>query len=115
MERRREPRFFSNERAFVTVLGATEIILCAEAVDVSGRGLKLHSTIPIAAGAAVKIQMNDSLMLGEVCYSAPDGGRFTIGIKIEQMLTGLKELARLRSRLVEPSPRQRDFRRADAS
>ncbi len=101
MERRRELRVGSEEAVRITVLGAREKRMEGRAVDISGQGVRILVPEAIAAGFAVKIELEDSLILGEVCYSQPDGRGFLAGIEIDQVLTGLGELARLNRNLLD--------------
>ncbi len=114
MERRRELRVTSEEPVRITVLGAHEKRMQGRAVDISGQGVRILVPEPIAAGAAVKIELDDSLILGEVCYLQPDGRWFLAGIEIDQVLAGLGELARLNGILLDDGadrPANRDHER----
>lgn len=106
MERRSEPRICSKQLAWLTVLGDNEVRCQARAIDVSGRGMKLMASRRFRPDAAVKIEMDDALYLGEICYCQPENGAFTIGVEIEQVLTGLRDLAQLRRQLTEDSARE---------
>ena len=55
---------------------------------------------PILQGTAVKLETSDSIILGEVCYSLADVAGFIVGIEVDQVLSGLKELNRIHSRLL---------------
>jgi hypothetical protein len=48
----------------------------------------------ISAGTAIRIELEDSLLLGEAMYSRslPDG--YFVGVQLEQALSGLRELRR---------------------
>lgn len=70
-------------------------------VDMSGRGAAVVVDVAVAPDTAVKIEMQDSLMLGEVCYCRAEAGEYVIGIQVQQVLHGLRDLAALNSRLVE--------------
>ena len=103
MDRRREPRIRLDQQAWITVLGDPEVRCAATAVDLSGRGMKLRLGRQLAPDSPVKVEVGDSIYLGEVCYCRLEHGVFVAGLAIEQVLTGLKGLARLRSRLIADS------------
>lgn len=75
-------------------------------IDTSGRGLRLASPVTVPVGSAVKIELEDSIVLGEICYSLPaeSGAAFRLGVEIDQVLTGLRELSRINSRLMGSWP-----------
>ena len=105
MERRREPRIPLEQHAWITLLVDPEVRCPATAVDLSGRGMKLRLSRQLAADSPVKVEIGDSMYLGEVCYCRLEHGAFVAGLAIEQVLTGLQGLARLRSKLIEDSSR----------
>jgi hypothetical protein len=57
--------------------------------NLSGRGLRLITGCAIQLGTAVRIDINDSVLLGEVCYcsSTPDG--LVCGVQLEQALNSV--------------------------
>jgi len=94
MDKRREPRFKADQPVAVTVLSEPEMRLEGRVVDASGRGLGLVTPIPLPPGAAIRIEMDDSMVLGESIYCRSDGdGHFT-GVELDQVLVGLTELSR---------------------
>ena len=115
MERRREPRIPSEQQAWITLLGDNEVRYPATAVDLSGRGMKLRVSRKLALDSPVKVEIADSMYLGEVCYCRPEHGTFVAGVAIEQVLTGLQGLARLSSRLIADSSRDVDLDLAPAA
>lgn len=62
--------------------------------NASGRGLGLFTAAPVTPGAAIRIELDDSLVLGEAiyCRSEPEG--HFIGVELDQVLVGLTELGR---------------------
>jgi hypothetical protein len=46
-------------------------------------------------GDPVKIDIDDDLLLGEICYCETQGADFIVGVEIDQALAGLSELARM--------------------
>ena len=101
MDRRREQRIPTDQPAIVTVFGPPDVRVTARILDLSGRGLRVQADRPLPPGAAVKVEAEDVLFLGEVCYSIPANPGFEAGLTLEHSLMGLKELARLNQRLVD--------------
>jgi hypothetical protein len=61
---------------------------------------------PAPLGAAVKLEGNDALFLGEVFSCRPAGTGFAIGVEIQHALYNTQELARLAKRILdEDKPR----------
>jgi hypothetical protein len=94
MDKRREPRFQADQPVVVTVLTEPPTRLDAWVRNASGRGLGLVTTAPVAAGAAVRIEIDDSIVLGEAIYCRDDHEGHFIGVELDQVLVGLTELAR---------------------
>jgi hypothetical protein len=73
-------------------------------VNLSGRGLSLTTKIPVPVGTAVRIDVNDNILLGEVCHSSESGpSEFVCGVRLEQALTAVHDLSRLVSGLMGAS------------
>lgn len=72
----------------------------AVVVDMSGSGVRLKLPHPIPCGAAIKIETDDLLMLGEVIRCEPDGQTCTAGVLISQVLTQLSQLERMNRSLL---------------
>jgi hypothetical protein len=100
MERRREARIRTDKPVELTVLGSEQASGPAQAVEFSGHGLQLILHRPVPVNAAVKVEGDDWMMLGEVCYCRQEGIHFVAGLKIEQTLEDLKELAELNKNLL---------------
>jgi hypothetical protein len=101
VERRREPRFQTNATVTVTVLNTLEQPAMSGLVsDMSGRGLRLTVPHPIPYGAAVKVEGNDMLVLGDVSRCQPAGSGYTVGLALTHSLTMLAELASLNRALL---------------
>ena len=66
--------------------------------------LRLISTSEVPTSTAIKIELDDAYVLGEVvyCREQPDGG-WMIGVGLSQVLTGLSDLGR-RLRSYAPTP-----------
>jgi|SRR5580692_4495291 hypothetical protein len=95
MEQRRENRVPIEQPVSLTVLGDPETHLTATIKNASGRGLGLLSPESVASGAAVKIELGDSIFLGEVMYCETlESGNF-LGIELTEVLSGLAALSRI--------------------
>src|SRR5579872_5521848 len=103
MERRREARIRTDKPVELTVLGAEEASGPAQAIEFSGHGLQLVLHRPVPVNAAVKVEGDDWLMLGEVCYCRQEGIHFLAGLKIDQTLDNLQELNNLNNNLMSTS------------
>jgi hypothetical protein len=94
MSQRREPRLNADQAVWITVFGEPDIRLPARVKNVSARGVGLVLQGPVAMGSALKLELDDSLILGEVIYCrADDKDSFYVGVELEQALCGLAELA----------------------
>ena len=94
MNQRLEARIPADRAVAVTLLGDIETTLKARVKDMSGRGIGLELEHAVSAGTALRIELDDALMLGEVVYCRRDGASFTMGVRLEQALAGLAELLR---------------------
>jgi hypothetical protein len=102
MERRKEVRLNVNVPVTVTVLGMfSEGIMKAKVLDVSGSGMRVSLPLPIAVGAPVQVETNDSLYLGEACYSEAVEGGYIVGLTLSHSLNALAELDRLNRALID--------------
>jgi hypothetical protein len=95
MEHRREPRVPFDRPVALTLLGDREIRLSASVKNASPRGIGVMTAQPLSPGAALKIEIGDSIFLGEVMYSRNAEGGYFSGIELTQVLTGLAALSRL--------------------
>jgi hypothetical protein len=100
MERRREARIRTDTPVELTVLGSAQTSGPAQAIEFSGHGLQLVIHQPIPVNAAVKVEGDDWMMLGEVCYCRQEGIHFVAGLRIDQTLDNLQELAELNKNLL---------------
>jgi hypothetical protein len=94
MDQRRETRFEADQAVVVTILREQPTRLAARVRNASGRGLGLFVPCRIDPGAAIRIETDDAVVLGEAiyCRSEPDG--YFIGVELDQLLVGLTELSR---------------------
>jgi hypothetical protein len=98
VERRKESRVKLDikQPVILTVLGAKgNHVIEAYLLEISGSGLQLRLPKAVAYGAAIKIESGNTLMLGEVYRCEPEAGAYTVGVRLCQELSSLKELERL--------------------
>ncbi len=95
-ERRSELRLKADAAARVEILGEHRgLVGDGRILDISGRGMLMSVSFPIACGSTVRIESEDTLLLGEVCRAEANDGEWRIAIKVRHSLSGLAELARL--------------------
>lgn len=107
MERRQETRAETDSRVEITILGEHCVAFPARLLNRSGQGLSLATDQLIPLDAPVRIDLEDSILLGEVCHCATENGRYITGIKLQHVLHGLTDLNRLVAGIMGESwPRQ---------
>ncbi|HAX42829.1 MAG TPA: hypothetical protein DCY80_09780 [Solibacterales bacterium] len=111
MDRRRHPRFPVNTPVRLTTLLGEAVTADARLEQLSGAGARIVSPIALPAGTPLRLDLPDTLLLGECVHCQPDGDRFSLGVHLEHSLGCLGELRRLMSALVRetqpPSPSSR--------
>jgi len=71
----------------------------ARIIDASVSGIRLESPLSISAGSLIKVEWQDTLLLGEVLYSQSAGSSTVLGIELTRALYGMSELRRLNANL----------------
>ncbi|MCC6294463.1 MAG: PilZ domain-containing protein [Bryobacterales bacterium] len=100
MERRAEARLPWNAPIRITVLSSPPRHYDAVLVNVSGRGARLRLNQPLDCDLPVRIDLENALLLGEVCYCATDGDAYGVGILLEHSLLNLAEVVRMRDQIL---------------
>ena len=95
MENRREDRIPVDRPITLTILGDPETRLTASVKNASPRGVGVMTTQEVKSGAAVKIEIGDSIFLGEAQYCHATEGRYYVGIELTEVLSGLAALAKM--------------------
>jgi hypothetical protein len=95
MENRRNNRIPLERPIVLTVLGDPELRIEASVKNASPRGIGIVAQQPLAAGTAVKIEIGDSMFLGEIMYCRAGEDGFFTGIELTEVLTGLAALSRM--------------------
>jgi hypothetical protein len=87
-EKRREPRFVTNNPAFIHSLNPLTLDLTpAQVLDVSRQGLKLRIGRLILTGSEIQVKLRDLFVLGEIRYCVHQVGSFFLaGILVEDVL-----------------------------
>jgi hypothetical protein len=95
-ERRSELRLKADAPARVEILGEHRGLAGeGRILDISGRGILVRVPFPIACGSTVRIESEDTLLLGEVCRAEANGSEWRIAVRVRHSLSGMAELARL--------------------
>jgi hypothetical protein len=66
--------------------------------------LQIMTPEAIPSGAAISVEHEDALLLGEVMVSVPKPHAWLIEVRVEQVLNGLMNLMALRERLLAETP-----------
>lgn len=110
MGERRDFRFETNQPVSLTILGRdsrdADIHLPACIVNISGHGISLTTESSVPVSSAVRLDVNDNILLGEVCHLRQTGpSEFICGIRLEQALTAVGDLSKLVSGIMGESRR----------
>jgi len=111
MERQRQPRVVCYQRASLTLLTGNRRSISCRVVRLSRRGMSVVAEEPLPLGAPVSIETRGWLALGEVCGCRLQYSHYDIGLLLEQMLIGLRDLDLIRRkwRHEETRPRVHSF------
>ncbi len=110
MDRRKERRITADRPIRLTILGADssgsqDVQHEGKLLDCSGRGMRVELPVAARPGAALRIDMDDQILLGEVCYCQPGpSGTYSVGLQMEQSLSNLDDLSRLVKALIGEAP-----------
>jgi hypothetical protein len=100
VDERGDLRIKTNQPVAVTLLGESESLIRGRIIDYTGRGLGLELERPVSSGAAVRIDWDNRLLLGEVCYCRTRPGGYHAGVSLKHVLFDTRELERLRTRIL---------------
>ncbi|HYI97867.1 MAG TPA: hypothetical protein VEX68_30290 [Bryobacteraceae bacterium] len=91
-----EIRYQPDQPVRLNVLGGiSPRAMAASMIHLSGRHAELRVAEVIAADAAVKIELDDSMLLGEVLACSPRDGAYVAGIRVVEAIPSMSNLARL--------------------
>lgn len=74
------------------MLGGGHAPMPGVVVDVSHYGLGLQLPQAVAVGAAIQVEADDALLLGEIRYCQPHGDGYRVGLAIRHTLADLAQL-----------------------
>jgi hypothetical protein len=109
MERRKHPRFPVNTPVRLTPLFGEESSYDGHLEQISGAGARVCSPTELPQGTPLRLDLPDTMLLGECVYCQPSGEGFTLGIHLEHSLGNVGELRRLMGALareMQPAPSQ---------
>jgi hypothetical protein len=92
MDQRREARIASNQSAWITIYGKVDTRIPGRIRNVSGRGIGVEVAETVGTGSALKIEVADSMLLGEAIYCRSEGKRFYVGVELDQAVHSLMAL-----------------------
>jgi len=103
VKRRKESRLKPSIRqpVILTVLDAKRTyVMEAYLLDISSGGLRLRLPQPLPCGTPVKVDVNNTGMLGEVCRCEPEAGAYMVRVQASQTSSSLMKLERLERALM---------------
>jgi hypothetical protein len=86
MEKRKEPRFETEQHVIVTNLDLPAFELAGRITNFSANGTRLILEGEVARGTMVKVEWGTAILLGEIIYCQPEGSEFAVGLKLEEVL-----------------------------
>jgi len=98
--RRDDPRIEADQPVTVTLLGYPDISFSGKLANISGRGACLELDRHVPPSSLLKIETDDTLLLGEAVYSHPVANGFQVGVSLEHALHHTGALAGLARRLL---------------
>ena len=96
----------AGETLHVTVLPEREAGSPGTVAKHSGERVELLVDEPARAGAAVKLEGDDTLFLGEVCSCRPLGASFAVIVELQHALYDTQALARFARRILDEDERR---------
>jgi hypothetical protein len=99
VERRLRTRQQISHPVRLTLLGAdpsSDLPVPGVVLDYSERGMRVRVPQPVPASTAIRVEIEDQILLGEACYcQSLTGGQYAVGVQLEQSLNNLEDLSRL--------------------
>lgn len=92
-DQRKEQRHAVGHPAILSLVETPGLTLSGEIRDVSIGGTQIRLDQPVAPFTLVRIEYDDSLILGEIVYCLQDQSKWIMGIRAEHRLFGLTALA----------------------
>lgn len=95
LDRRREPRTPANYPVRITVLGNPDRVVEGTLLEVSGRGVRVKLREKLPLSSPVRIDLDDNLLLGDVCYCRRVEQGYAAGVALAHSLGSVHQLASL--------------------
>ncbi len=99
MEQRREPRVKVDREVKITMIGAPGGECPGRLANFSGRGAGLLLGKMVVPGTLVKVEWDQTMVLGEVSFCRKSGEEYYVGLQLKHALYHTDELATLARRL----------------
>jgi hypothetical protein len=77
----------------VTLLGGREVRRRAQVTNASAWGVGIEMQCPVARGALLRIDFGEAVALGEVLHCREAAGAYYVGVKLDQALKSVADLA----------------------
>ena len=100
MQRKMEIRFQPGQPVHLSVLSDAPQTLTAFINSLDGRHASLKATEAIPAGSAIRVDLEDSMLIGEITGCAATDGQFEIQLHVNEAIPSMSDLARLVSALM---------------
>ena len=81
--------------AAFTNLENSEVSQNCSVLALNGHMMQLKLPKPVGVGSAVKVELDDSLSLGEISDCRPEGDGYIVWVDLMQALRNVSELSRL--------------------
>lgn len=91
----------------LTVLGYENLSGAGRIVDIDRKRTRISYGQPLPFGAALRLDANDAMLLGEVMGSVPLANDTLIEVKINQVVPSMSNLAKLVNAVIGATPRDR--------
>jgi len=100
MDRRQHPRYETEAPVVITILsgGATTVEAVLE--QLSGTGARISSPVALPPGTPLRLDLPDTMLLGESVHCQSAGERYVVGVHLEHSLNTVGELRRLMNALM---------------
>ena len=95
MDRRYDPRYFSEIDVRVTDLANPERAGGARMTDISESGMGVTAPFELAEGDIVQLDVEDSTLFGIVVHAGRDDSGWRAGIEIQRVLMGGSDASRV--------------------
>jgi len=113
VQRKMEIRFQPDQPVRLSILSDVPQALTAFIISLNGRNAVLRVSQAIPAGSAIRLDLDDSMLIGEISACAA-GEHFEIQLHIKEAIPSMSDLARLVSALMCEGRRESVVGRKDA-